>query len=225
MLQTGLSSTARWTIHRPRHGWYIALRPASSTSPAHSSISPTGFLSLDSVPSSSSNGTALGFSLRLPLTDGGSSAADATASRAPADSPDVQIDINPIESVPLAQSTSALGSETESARFVLRPLPPPPRPAGIWGALKAGGSSVRAAVLSERALGWACYALLREGEEEVMRWEDTTGVLATATSGVLRLAERLPLVRGIDEAFWAAVALAYVEFTQDQAAYLAATSD
>lgn len=61
------------------------------------------------------------------------------------------------------------------ARFVLRGLLPEPRKGGWWGAVKAGGAGLRAAVLGAPRLGWACYAVLQEGEEQVMQWEDTTG--------------------------------------------------
>lgn len=39
---------------------------------------------------------------------------------------------------------------------------------------------------------------------------------APSTTGVLHLAERLPSLAGIDEALWVAVALAFIDFLDDQ---------
>jgi len=39
---------------------------------------------------------------------------------------------------------------------------------------------------------------------------------ATRTAGVLHLAPRLPTLAGIDNSFWVSIALAFIDFTEDQ---------
>jgi len=64
-----------------------------------------------------------------------------------------------------------------------------------------------------------------EADAEVIRFEDDTGMLATATSGNLFMDEELISSIAVDRSFWICVALAYIEFAEDSEAYKAASED
>ena len=49
----------------------------------------------------------------------------------------------------------------------------------------------------------------------MVRFEDDTGVLATATTGHLYLDDDLISSIGVDRSFWICVALTYIEFEED----------
>lgn len=169
--QTTSPPTPHWTIHRPRSGWYLALRPSHPTPSTASTLGSSGFVPLEPLRtrSRSTIGTQLAFALRLPPSS--SLTSTSTSPKANTPSPSVEITIPPLDSAGVHPAADGGGAV---ARFVLRGLPPAAREVGWWGAVKAGGAGLRDAIWGAPRVGWGCYAVLREGEEEVMRWEDTT---------------------------------------------------
>ncbi|KAM0786258.1 hypothetical protein ACM66B_007057 [Microbotryomycetes sp. NB124-2] len=206
------SGQTRWTIHRPVQGWYLALRNPRMPSDA--------FVALEPVKKQPR--TALSFTVEsavdlpeeqttTPLaTPDGSVRVGMDGSRS-----HNEVAPNSEEENPVA----ALSCPLTRCHFRLEQGLPAKR-AGHY----AWSLSTVKKLLGGTSNSWTC-AWEDQRDIEVMRFEEHTSLLSTTTEGNLTLNVDLITATGLEPSFWAALALAYIEFLEDKQAYEASVSD
>ncbi|KIJ25374.1 hypothetical protein M422DRAFT_38812 [Sphaerobolus stellatus SS14] len=238
------TNTLRWTIHRPRQGWYLRLRSPSLPPGAFIPLLPPPH-NLPSVelptttaaPIATAEEGSLTFSVRTrePIQNEEEPTSDiqptATSHSYPPSPPQTLSSQN--LSVPNVESIRAkLGSISQRKLGTVRHFGLVPRlPGHPASASAASGFFSRAlSYITPRLPIRSSYSfilspLLSVGiTSPLLTFTDQTPTFSVSVSGLLEVNEGVDRLLGIDTSFWITISLAYLEFLEDRESYLAAVN-
>ncbi|KAK4049928.1 hypothetical protein OIV83_003752 [Microbotryomycetes sp. JL201] len=195
------SGQTRWTVHRPVHGWYLALRNPRSP--------PETFIALE--PSRHDPPSTLSFAVE-------SRVAVHSATPPPGSRDSACIDIG--EQLTDKETAITTHFETRICHFRLEPAAGAGQPARSRWSI----ASVASWISGSNTSSWTCV-WTDQDNAQVARFHEHASLLSTSTRGTLALAVDLIDRIGLEPSFWAAVAFAYTEFLEDKQAYEASVSD
>ncbi|GJJ07741.1 hypothetical protein Clacol_001946 [Clathrus columnatus] len=236
----------KWTIHRPRDGWYLRLRPP--TFPPNVFISlvpPPPPVKASELPTTNrpqmirpDEEGSLTFVVRTPppkLLDGvptsssthsypPSPSIQSPTIRTPSITSPPPIKINELN-VKLNKSIPS-PTNVNVTRFLLSPsLPLPISPtAGVGGFLSRTLAFLSPPIKAHVSFSLAPVSAQGEPSSPLLTFVEQTSTFSVATAGILAIDKTIERQMGIESTFWVAVSLAYLEFLSDRDSYLAAAN-
>ncbi|SCV73112.1 BQ2448_7037 [Microbotryum intermedium] len=230
-----------WTVHRPRRGWYLVIRPYKPEQLGQTATEES-FVQLLAAKGKRGQEGELQFELELgtelgeEIDLGAETSADkgrtSVSVAMDSNSPELrgkESGIPSTSATPTAQASVSTNtreeeSTTRSVKFILQPRLPghSQRVTSQTSSPWTPGHILRR-VVAGKENDWSC--VVNPKGDEVMRFEEAITLSSSSTKGLLLVDQERTRSLGIHPDCLVTIALAYLEHLQDLEAYQAAGSD